>query len=73
MNEETFYNYTDQLVLEAHEDHRNFIARLGACAGEDALIDELQIEIAKRNSPEKINWARVFVLAVFGEKHDLDQ
>ena len=72
MNEEAFYTFTDQLILEASEDHRAFITRLKACDG-DALADELQMELARRDSGEAVNWARVFILAVYGEMNDLTQ
>lgn len=63
MNEEMLFAYTDELMMEAQEDHRGLIRELerrGYTA--DDLCAELRAAIAQ----EDLDWSRIYILAVMG-------
>jgi len=72
MNEEELFNYTDQLILEAREGHGDLISYLEKNKGKEQLIEEIRLLIIEHDNGRDIDWARVFVLAVFGEMYDLN-
>jgi hypothetical protein len=65
MDEETLFNCTDELVMEALEDHREYARKLERQKYDEAdLLCELQLVI----DSDYIDWSRVFILAVMGVK-----
>lgn len=72
MNEETLFDYTDQLILEVNESHRDYMEDLKQCKSADHLIEELRTQLLEHDAGRPICWARLFLISVFGEMHELD-
>lgn len=63
MDEETLFNYTDELMMQAREDHDVFVKKLER-KGYDT--EDLCEEIRMALSNKSVCWSRVFILAVMG-------
>jgi hypothetical protein len=63
MDEEKLFAYTDELMMEAREDQRQFIRRMEEEGfDKEDLCAEIYLCIGQKN----IDWSRLFILAVLG-------